>query len=498
MEPKVAPGGVTRFPQKYELPIFSKEDLDKVHQASLDILERTGISTNSDKLMKIMADNGQKVDFERKRIFFDPDYVMKMVALAPREFTLGARNPENDLIIDGRFSYLSTDGCPAEFIDLETGERRYSTKEDLRQLGTLADYLPEIGFMFISISANDKPVAVRPLHETHALFPLVSKHIMQMTAYDNYNARALVEMCQVIQGDEDLRNRPIMSNFQCVISPLHWEHGPVDCLETFGKVGIPAGICSMPLMAATSPASVAGTITLANAEVLSGVVIQETLVPGARTFYVQYASGIDMNSGAMNQSWAGEELLMEAAGPALARYYNIPSVVSTMGTGAMTSDWHAGVQNTFSGLTSLMSRGDMMTGVGSYYNASVYSLAAMVLDTEIMKIGKRWLDGVDFSDEQLAVNVVEDVISNDTGHFLGEQHTRDHMRDFYRTNLMYTGTWEQWELDGKPQPMQAAEAIVKDVLATYETMPMDPDMEKALDEIMDRFEAESGEDYGQD
>jgi trimethylamine--corrinoid protein Co-methyltransferase len=495
---QVSPGGVTRFPQKYNLQIQSAEDLDKVHQASLDILERAGISTNSKRLMQIMADHGQRVDFDKERIYFDPQYVEEMIALAPSGFTLGARNPDNDLVIDGRFAYLSTDGCPAEIIDLDTGQRRYSTKEDLRQLGLLADYLPEIGFHFIAISANDKPVAVRPLHEAHALFPVTGKHIMQMTAYDNFNARALVEMCEAIQGADELRKRPIMSNFQCVISPLHWESGPIDALETFGKAGIPAGICSMPLMAATSPASVAGTVTLANAEILSGIVIQETLVPGARTFYVQYASGIDMGSGSMNQAWAGEELLMETAGAAMARRYGIPTICSTMGHGAMTSDWQGGVQNTFSAMTSLTTSCDLLTGVGSYYNASVYSLAAMVLDAEIMKIGRRWLEGIDFSDEQLAVNVVEDVINNQTGHFLGEQHTRDHMRDFYRTDLMYTGTWEQWEADGRPTPLDAATAKVRDVLATWEPMPLEEDLRKELDAILERYEAEAGEEYGAD
>ncbi|MCJ7832270.1 MAG: trimethylamine methyltransferase family protein, partial [Actinobacteria bacterium] len=98
---QVPHGGITPFPQKYELPIYAPEDLDKVHQASLDILERAGISTNSKRLMEIMADNGQRVDFEKERIYFDPQYVEKMIDLAPREFTLGARNPANDLVIDG-------------------------------------------------------------------------------------------------------------------------------------------------------------------------------------------------------------------------------------------------------------------------------------------------------------------------------------------------------------------------------------------------------------
>src|SRR5262245_37015037 len=137
---QVEPGGVTRFPQRYRLPVFSDEELDKIHGASLDILERAGISTNSDRLLKIMADNGQRVDFDKNRIFFDPQYVEQMVALAPSTYIMGARNPDNDLVIDGTYSYLSTDGCPAEIIDLETGDRRYSTKEDLRQLGVLADY----------------------------------------------------------------------------------------------------------------------------------------------------------------------------------------------------------------------------------------------------------------------------------------------------------------------------------------------------------------------
>jgi trimethylamine:corrinoid methyltransferase-like protein len=72
------------------------------------------------------------------------------------------------------------------------------------------------------------------------------------------------------------------------------------------------------------------------------------------------------------------------------------------------------------------------------------------------------------------------------------------MRDFYRSDVLYTGTWEQWELDGKPGPMDAALEIVKDVLANYEPMPLEEEVAKELDAIMDRFEAEAEEEYGQD
>ena len=138
--------------------------------------------------------------------------------MGARDLTLCARDPALDLVLDGTRGYLSTDGCPGDMIDLETRRRRGGTKADLAELTRLADALPEIAFMWQCVSANDSPVPVRPIHETHAQLVSTTKHIQQMTAVDGSNARGIVEMARAVAGDADrLRARPLLSNFQCVI-----------------------------------------------------------------------------------------------------------------------------------------------------------------------------------------------------------------------------------------------------------------------------------------
>ena len=480
------------YPQKYKIDVISQDQVKAVHAASLDVLERVGCTTSNDMLLKVMADAGQKVDFEEKRFYLDPQYVEKMVAQIPRTFTMGARNPENALNVTGEYSWVSTDGCPAQIIDLDTKDRRYSNKQDMSDVAKIADALPQVGILWQSVSANDEIVPVRPMHETHAMFPYTSKHIMQMTACDEFNARGLIEMCTVIAGSKEaLRENPIISNFQCVISPFHWDGEPVDAMKHLAEHGIPSGICSMPMMASTAPASVAGLVTIANAEILSGFTIMQTLVPGSPNFYISYASDLDMNSGAMNPAWGPEGLFAESAASAMARFYDVASVKSTMGTGSLQSDWTAGVQNAFSGMASIMCGGDFFTGIGSLHSDSIYSLMGLVLDSEIMEIMFEWASGYAFDEEALAVDTILNV--GPGGHFLGEQHTLDHMRDFFRSRVMNRMTWEDWDEASRPDPRVAAEAEARRILAEHEPDPLPDDVRAEVDKIMEAFEAEARE-----
>jgi|1186.fasta_scaffold01233_4 trimethylamine:corrinoid methyltransferase-like protein len=120
--------------------------------------------------------------------------------MVPRTFTLAARDRELDMVLNGDRGFLGTDGCPADVIDLDTKKRRRGTKQDLADLTKIADALPEVSFMWQEVSANDIPVPVRPMHETHAQLISTSKHIQQMTAIDGFNAKGIVEMVTTVAG----------------------------------------------------------------------------------------------------------------------------------------------------------------------------------------------------------------------------------------------------------------------------------------------------------
>jgi len=237
----------------------------------------------------------------------------------------------------------------------------------------------------------------------------------------------------------------------------------------------------------------AGLLTIANAEILSGITIMETMVPGSKTFYVMYATTIDMNSGALNPAWGPEDLTCEMAAGQLGRYYDMPSAAGIFGTGAKSPDWQAGVQNALSGFKAVVSPGDMMSGAGALNGCSVFSSAEMIMDCDIMDLAMTWAEGYTFNDDDYAVDVIETVIAEEKGHFLGEQHTRDHMRDFWKTRVMNRTTWEDWEALDKPQPHQAAEVEVERILAEHEPDPLPEDQRQELERIMDAYQAEAGD-----
>jgi trimethylamine---corrinoid protein Co-methyltransferase len=481
---------IRSFPRRLAMEVMSGDQVALVHTRSLDILSKVGITTSNEQLLKQMADHSQRVDMQAKRIWLDPSFVEERLAMAPRSYTLAARDPMCDLALDGTRCYLSTDGCPADVIDLESGRRRAGTKQDVADISRVADALPQIGVVWQSTSANDVPVPVRPIHETHAQWAATSKHIQQMTAIDPFNAQGIVEMASIVAGGtSNLRDRPIISNFQCSISPLHWDDGPIAAMEIFAAAGVPVGICSMPLAAASAPLSVAGLLTMSNAEILSGIVILETLVPGAKTFYVNYASTIDLFSGSLNPAWGAEEIFTEMAATQMARHYGVPSSAGAFGTGSLRSDWQAGVHSALSCMGATLMPGDMLTGVGSLAGDSVSSMAQLLLDCEVFELTSRWVEGFPIDDEHIALETIEQV--GPGGHFLDADHTLEHMRDFWRSRYMNTSTWSEWEQRGRPEPADAATTEAKRILAEHEPLPLADGVEGELAAVVQSYEREA-------
>jgi trimethylamine--corrinoid protein Co-methyltransferase len=481
---------IVSTPHRNQVPVLTEGERDLIHRRALDILERAGVSTTNTALLDLMAELGQSVDREGGRIRFDPGFVEERVAMAGRAVTLCARDPDLDLVLDGTRGYLSTDGCPGDMIDLETRRRRAGTKADLVELTRLADALPEIAFMWQCVSANDTPVPVRPIHETHAQLLSTTKHIQQMTAVDGANAAGIVEMARVIAGGADeLRARPLLSNFQCVISPLHWDHGPVDAMRVFAEAGIPVGICSMPLAAASSPVTLAGTLAVCHAEILSGLTILQSMVPGSTAFYVGYPTTLDIQSGAMNPAWSYEESLMAMASVELGRHLGFATSSTTMATGAKWPDWQTGAQTMMIALANTLSPADMLTGAGALHGDNVFSHASLLLDCEVFAMAARFGEGISVRDEDIAVDLIVDV--GPGGHFLDREHTLTNMRTIWRDSLMDRRNWDAWEAEGRPDPSVGAEERAREIVASHAPLPLDRGVAAELDAIVAAYEADA-------
>lgn len=481
---------IRSLPLRYRVEVLTPDEVGRIHDGALQILQRTGIATRSDQLLRLMAEHEQDVDFGNRRIRFDPGFVEAKRALAPRRFTLAGRRPDRDLAIDGAHGYLSPDGCTPQVIDLDTGRRRPSTKADLGQITRLADALPEIGFSWRSVAANDTPTEVRSLHEVEVQLNATTKHVQTGAGTDAFTARGVVELCRTVAGGADaLRERPILSSIQCIISPLFWDEGPLDAFGIYAQAGIPISIVSMAIACATAPGTVAGLLTLTIAEILSGLVILQTMAPGAKAICTGYPSTMDLHSGVLNLAAGPDDSFAATACTQVLHTLDLPCATGMLGTGAKRSNWQAGAQAALSAGKGVFVPADLFNGAGSLYGANVFSPAQLLLDCELFGSAVRWAEGYAFDDAHIGLDVVDDV--GPEGHFLAEPHTLQHMGELWRSTYMDRSSWEEWEAAGEPDPADAALAEARRLLAEHHPEPLEAPVSKELSRIVAAYEAEA-------
>lgn len=471
---------------RWSRPVLGDQGIETIHAATLSVLGRTGVRVHSDRLLAALGRAGMPVDDERGCVRIPAEFVDAALRAAPRAYTLAAREPELDLRLDGTRGFLSVDGSAAEVLDAETGLRRPSTAADLVAVTRLADSLPEIGFLWQGAEAGDAPAATRSLHELRIQLTHSSKHVQLMTAVTPEAAEGAVALAAAVAGGTDaLRERPILSTFQVSLSPLAFEGQALEAALVYARAGVPAGFVVMPITCATAPATPAGTIVQANAEVLAGVTILETLVPGAPTFYGACPTVMDLRS-ALIAGGGPEDALYQVALAELGRHYGLPTSIGTFATGAKRPDWQSSFENTLSAFASLLGGADMLSGAGLLHAARVFSLEQLVLDAEIFGLVCRFSAGLDLDAEELALDVIDAV--GPGGNYLAELHTVQTMRRLWQPRFFDRGTWEAWEEAGRADPAERARELVRERLEAHEPAPLPGGVADELDRIVADFE----------
>lgn len=472
---------------KLSLNIFTPEEVERLHTATLDIIENVGIRFPSKRALEIWEAHGAKVDHETMIVKAPGTLIEEALQHAPPEYTLAARDPAQDLPLDGKHVYLGTDGCGVEVIDIQSGERRRSCLQDVVDIARVADYLEEVAFHWVAVSAQDKPPATRGLHELKAIWDNSTKHVQTESIYSVHEARAAVEMAAVIAGGrEELRRRPVLSIMQCTAPPLGHDGGSLDAALIGAEAGLPVGFMTMAACLTTGPATMAGNLVVGNAEVIAGTALIQLAYPGAPVFYAAAQTASDLRSGAYTGG-GPEDYLFGAATNVLSDFYNIPLSMGSFATGAKEPNWQAGVDNSLSTFVASIVVSDMLLGVGFLHGSRIWSYAQMLLDTEIYNIIHKTLDGIVVNDETLALDVIAAV--GPGGNFLKQKHTRKHMRDIFLPQFMDRRPYNEWQ-ERRDGPADWALNQARQILETHYPDPLDPALSAEMARIISTAEIE--------
>jgi trimethylamine---corrinoid protein Co-methyltransferase len=466
---------------KLSLDILSAQEIQRLHTATLDIIETTGVRFPSKRALDLWEANGANVDRNTQIVKVPGHIIEEALKLAPPKYDLAARDPEQDLPLDGNHVFLGTDGCGVEVLDINTGTRRMSTWQDVADIARVGDALEEIGFHWVAVSAQDLPAKTRGLHELRAIWENSTKHAQTESIYNEREARSAVEMAAVIAGGKDsLRKRPLLSIMQCTAPPLGQDGGSVDAALIGAAAGLPVGFMTMAACLTTGPATMAGNLVVGNAEVISATALIELAYPGAPVFYAAAQTASDLRTGAYTGG-GPEDFLFGAAQNKLADFYNIPLSMGSFATGAKEPNWHAGVENSLSTFMASVVMSDMLLGAGLLHGSRIWSYAQMLMDCEIFSIIQKVMEGIVVDDETLALDVIRNV--GPGGNFLSQKHTIKHMREIFIPQFMDRrpyNVWEEKRDDGRDWALDKA----RNILNTHQPVPLDAAVSSELKKII--------------
>ena len=308
------------------LKSLTEDDIIKIHDSTLDVLERTGIEIDSEKALDICQKGGCKVNKKTKVVKFPPHLVEEMVAKCPKKVLFAGRDSENDFVTGGREVGFTNFGVGLQTEELDGKTVRDSTFQDLKDIVRLCDALDTVDFIVTPVAPRDVPKETFDLHVLEACMTNSSKHY-GADCENGEMAEKMIEMAKVVAGgSKELQERPILSFGVCPISPLKIPKEAAEVIIIAAKNGLPIETLSMALAGATSPMSLSGTLVTHNAEVLAGMVLSQLVNPGVPTIYGSSTAALHMRYGSATIG-TPEFGMLNSALAEMAHYYEVPVVV---------------------------------------------------------------------------------------------------------------------------------------------------------------------------
>jgi trimethylamine--corrinoid protein Co-methyltransferase len=468
--------------------VLSGDEIQQVHEAVLKLLKDPGVSIKHEEGLDIFRRGGAEVDLEKQVAHIPSSLVEYALNQAPRFMTVCGRDPQHDLKSYNGVHYSGGHGATM-VMDIETGERRPATKKDLETNVRIHDALENTHFIFPEIYPQDVPEEVLDRHISHALLSNTVKPVIA-TAYNGNGAKDLLKMGIAIAGSEAaLRQRPMFTVSLGIISPFIFQPDRVDVLIEMCRFGHPFQIYTIPSAGTTSPVTLAGTLAVSVAELLSGLVLTQLVNPGVPVRLMGYGGTFDMRFGAFTFA-SPEKTLMAGALAQMLRYYGVPMGVHGSTTRANVPDAQAGYETGILNLFSALSGSDVViecTSASLEDTVTSYPEQAVV-GNEICSFINRILQGIEVNPDTLAVDVIREI--GPGGEYLTHEHTMEHFKaETWDSQLGNRMVREKWDESGAMDIQAKAKEKLKTILATHQPEPLAPEVRKKLQKIVDEAEA---------
>ncbi len=451
----------------------------RVHEASLEILEQVGMIVRNPRAREIYARHGCRVDEGTTLVKFPRAVIEEFRASLPPKFTFHARDPRFDRTLPDDAPVIITGSSAPNIIDPVTGVERRSRSDDIARIAHLVNELPAYDVFSISTLADDAPPGQFSLARFYPALKNCLKPIRGNTPTLEESAQIL-RLCELIAGSrEAYAAHPFVTHhYCCVVSPLTMDVDSTNSLIFFTEKGLPNYATIVPNAGLTSPLTLPGTLAQGNAEFLAEACLQQMVRPGAANIYATLSTVADMRTGAYSPG-SIENGMLHMAHAQMARFYNVPSGGYIGLTNAKVNDAQSGYETGMSCVAGMLGGAHMFNMAGLLDALMAFDFAKAVIDDEIARMMKRIARGMEFSEENLALDEIAEV--GPSGMFAASERTVARMKHTaVLPDIADRDMRQQWEEKGSLDAQARAMQKVRDILTRDNPAVFSPEVDARI------------------
>jgi len=442
--------------------LLTSEQVERVHEASLEILEQVGMLVRNEQARHIFAAHGCRVDAESQTVRFPRAVVEQYRASLPPKFTFNARDPRYDRTIPDDSPLIVTGSSAPNIVDPTTGYERRATSADLARIAHLVNELQGYDVFSISTLAEDAPPGLFSITRLYASVKNTVKPIRASGPPEDF--QKILKLGYLVAGSEAAyRAHPFITHHYCpVVSPLTMDFDSTAAAIYYTEQKFPCYPTIVPNGGLTAPLTMMGVLTQGNAEFLAAAVLEQMIVPGKETIYASLPTLGDMRTGAYAPGGIETGILMIAIAQ-MARFYNVPNGAYIGLTNSKVNDAQSGYETGMSCVAGLLGGVDMFNMAGLLDALMSFDFAKAVVDDEIALMMKRIKRGMEFSEANLALDLIREI--GPAGMFMDHQHTLERMKSAaYLPYVADREARQQWLEKGALDSQAHAMRRVKDIL----------------------------------
>jgi trimethylamine--corrinoid protein Co-methyltransferase len=467
------------FQRNFEpIKIMTDTQVEAIHRATLDVLDRTGIRFESTKALHLLKEKGCLVDYETKIARIPPFLVEECIRMTPTSFSVKAREPKNDLRLGGNTLYFMS-SAGARYTDARTGEVRMATQEENNQAVLISDALDTVD-LFPSYTPYFEIEGVEPV----MLCPTSLANRIRWSTKVSRGAQATDSFIFEIQLAQAV-GMQLLGVCEAA-APLAYPEDAINAAFDYTGAGFPMFIAAGSAMGGTAPATVAGATITNNAELLGAVVLIQSMRPGTGIMANDFVTPMDMQSGNFLFGTLGVNLHQMAFNQLWTQVYKIP----TVNTGAAFSnskliDYQSGYEKTHTAMVSALSGANCIVLHGGVTAELAYNPILAIINDDVANVIGRTIEAFDVNEDTMALELIHEVGPN-PGSYLGEKHTRTHWKkEHFVPAVADRLSYGEWMQQGRKSIIERATARMEMILSTHNPPPITAEQDKEIERILE-------------